>query len=130
MSEIKAVWRFAHFWEIDPLHQHGSLKRFFCVKFCRKRFRNYPNDFFRYFNFQHVKCYLVICHCFENGLHLRDKFWNLVCENHILSSERASFCFWRVLKSVASQKNLAPVATTRVQLNSDFSGYIYGYIQK
>ena len=85
----------------------GAQKSFFCVKFPKtkpKKISNFPKRVFSTFRFPSLDKSLCNLALFENAQNLRDKFWNLVCENRISSPERTHFCFWRVFRLFALGK--------------------------
>ena len=114
----------------------GAQKTFFCVKFPKtkpKTISNLPKRLFQVFRLSTRKMFFSNLPLLENAQNLRDKFWNLACENRILGSDRAPFCFWRVFKSVAlrkkigtgcdplSRRNLA-ISTQNALISTDFEG--------
>ena len=85
----------------------GAQKTFFCVKFPKTKPKTIffsPKRLFQVFRLSTREMSLCNLALFENAQNLRDKFWNLVCENRVLASKRAPFCFWRVFRSVALRK--------------------------
>ena len=98
------------FWSIfensDPPYL-GAQKSFFCVKFPKTKPKTIffsPKRLFQVFRLSTREMSFSNLALFENAQNLRDKFWNLVCENRVLASKRAPFCFWRVFRSVALRK--------------------------
>ena len=98
----KLLERACCFWSIfensNPPPTWGLRKVFFCVKFPKKKPKTIffsPKRLFQVFRLSTREMSFSNLALFENAQNLRDKFWNLVCENRVLASKRAPFCFWR-----------------------------------
>ena len=116
--------RLCDFWNFWPPPNIGAQKSFFCVKFPKtkpKTISNFPKRVFSTFRFPSLDKSLCNLALFENAQNLRDKFWNLVCENRISSPERTHFCFWRVFRLFALQKKFDTRCGTLSRRNLVFS---------
>ena len=96
-SEI-VVW----FLEVKPCMLISYIRYLYkykskCEKLIRSR-KNVRTKFSQENSFEQIQKYSKMT------ILIRDKFWNLVCENRVLASKRAPFCFWRVFRSVALRK--------------------------
>ena len=87
----------------------GAQKSFFCIKFPKTKpnsISNSPKRLFQVFRLSTRKMFFSNLPLFENAQNLRDKFWNLVCENRILGSDRAApFFFEDFLSRLRCEKN-------------------------
>ena len=104
---LKAMLHLSDFGDFYHPPYMGAQKTFFCVNFPKtkpKTISNSPKRLFQVFRLSTREMSFSNLALFENAQNLRDKFWNLVCENRVLASKRAPFCFWRVFRSVALRK--------------------------
>ena len=100
----------------QPLQQIRSAKGtmgicLFLGILTQKRFRTPPNDFFRFFDFQHWKCPLVIWPCLKmlKIFETRFEIWCPKIAIRVLSAH--VFVFEEILGRLRCKINLTPIAT-------------------
>ena len=102
----------------------GAQKSVFCVKFPKTKPKTIffcPKRVFLIFRLSSRDKSFCNLAMFENAQNLRDKFWNLVCENRVLGPKRTHFCFWRVFKLFALRKKFDTECGTPSRRNLAFS---------